>query len=190
MHFIFEVHVEPGYTAEQYADAWVRASRLIQQAPGARGTRLHRKIGDPSVLLAIATWASKAARDAMESRPDERVRAIIAEQAQFVNVRVIGEFEAAEWVVEPGIGDDAPRDYASPPCFGHELAQHRYSGVSRRALERRLNAIIEAQAVALRGLEALLDEPLEADAREELESVRASQARAMERCRARLPGEQ
>lgn len=101
MHFIFEVHIKPGYSAEQYADAWVRASELIQAAPGARGTRLHRKIGDPDVLLAIATWQSKAARDAMEARPDERIRAIIAEQAQFVDIRVIGEFEDAEWVVEP-----------------------------------------------------------------------------------------
>jgi quinol monooxygenase YgiN len=101
MHFIFEVHMRPGYRAEQYAEAWVRASRIIQQAPGARGTRLHRKIGDPGVLLAIATWESKAARDAMEARQDAEVRRIIAEQAEFCDVRVIGEFEAPEWVVEP-----------------------------------------------------------------------------------------
>ncbi len=101
MHFIFEVHVKPGYTAEQYAEAWVRASEIIQQAPGARGTRLHRKIGDPKVLLAIATWESKAVRDAMESQQPDAVRDIIAEQAEFVDVRVIGEFEDAEWIVEP-----------------------------------------------------------------------------------------
>jgi len=102
MHFIFEVHVKPGYTAEQYAEAWVRASRLIQKAPGARGTRLHRKIGDRNVLLAIATWASKAERDAMEAVKDPDIGKIIAEQAEFVDVRVIGEFEDAEWVVLPG----------------------------------------------------------------------------------------
>lgn len=101
MHFIFEVHIKPGYRAEQYAAAWVRASELIQQAPGARGTRLHRKIGDPGVLLAIASWESKSARDAMESRHDERVRRIIDEQAQFCDIRVIGEFEDAEWEVVP-----------------------------------------------------------------------------------------
>lgn len=101
MHFLFEVHVKPGYTAEQYAEAWVRASRLIQQAPGARGTRLHRKIGDPSVLLAMATWVSKEARDAMEAEAREDIRAIIDQQAEFVEVRVIGEFEDAEWVVVP-----------------------------------------------------------------------------------------
>lgn len=104
MHFLFEVHIKPGYTAEQYAEAWVRASRLIQQAPGARGTRLHRKIADASVLLAMATWASKEARDAMEAEAREDIRAIIDQQAEFVEVRVIGEFEAAEWIVEPERG--------------------------------------------------------------------------------------
>jgi len=101
MHFIFEVHINPGYTAEQYADAWIRASRIMQRAPGAGGTRLHRKLDDPNVLLAIATWDSKAQRDAMESNQSEHVRAIIAEQAQFVEVRVLGEFSDAQWVVEP-----------------------------------------------------------------------------------------
>tara|TARA_R110002049_G_scaffold138614_6_gene298798 strand:- start:4093 stop:4410 length:318 start_codon:yes stop_codon:yes gene_type:complete len=101
MHFIFEVHLKPGYSAEQYADAWVRASQIIQQAPGAQGTRLHRKIGDPNVLLAIATWESKAARDAMESSPSQAVQDIIAEQTPFVDIKLIGEFEAPEWEVIP-----------------------------------------------------------------------------------------
>lgn len=101
MLYLFEVQTKPGYTAEQYADAWVRASEIIQQAPGARGTRLHRKIGDPAVLLAIASWESKAKRDAMEKDPAERVREIIASQAPFVDIRVIGEFEDADWIVEP-----------------------------------------------------------------------------------------
>jgi heme-degrading monooxygenase HmoA len=101
MHFIFEVHVKAGYSAEQYAQAWVRASKLIQQAPGAQGTRLHRKIGEPAVLLAIATWESKAARDAMESQASEQIAAIIAEQAQYVTVEFIGEYESPEWEVLP-----------------------------------------------------------------------------------------
>jgi heme-degrading monooxygenase HmoA len=101
MHYIFEVHIGPDYTAEQYADAWVRASRYIQQAPGARGTRLHRKIGDPTVLLAIATWESKADRDAMESDPPQQIVDIIAEQTPHVEIRFIGEFEAPEWEVLP-----------------------------------------------------------------------------------------
>lgn len=101
MIFVFEVHMKPGCRAEAYAEAWVKASELIQRAPGARGTRLHRKIGDPNVLLAIASWASKAARDAMEMQPTSEVQRIIREQAEFVDVRIIGEFEDAEWIVTP-----------------------------------------------------------------------------------------
>ncbi len=101
MYFIFEVHLKPGYTAEQYADAWVRASELIQQAQGARGTRLHRKIGDEKTLLAIASWASKNHRDAMEGAKSAEIEAIIQAEAAFVEVRVIGEFEDADWLVTP-----------------------------------------------------------------------------------------
>jgi heme-degrading monooxygenase HmoA len=100
--FVFEVHVHPGQSAEAYAAAWVRASEIIQQAPGARGTRLHRKIGDDRRLLAIASWDSKADRDAMEANPSTHVQRIIAEQAEFVDVRVIGEFEDPDWIVNPG----------------------------------------------------------------------------------------
>ncbi len=101
MLFIFEVRVKPGYTAEQYAAAWVLASRIIQRAPGARGTRLHRKIGDENALLAIASWESKAQRDAMERAPSAEVERIIASQAPFCDIRVIGEFEDPDWVVDP-----------------------------------------------------------------------------------------
>jgi heme-degrading monooxygenase HmoA len=100
--FVFEVKVQAGYSAEAYAEAWVRASEIIQRAPGARGTRLHRKIGDDNTLLAIASWDSKARRDAMEAHPSAEVTRIIAEQAEFVDVRVIGEFEDADWIVNPG----------------------------------------------------------------------------------------
>jgi hypothetical protein len=101
MHFIFEIHMKPGYPPESYARAWVQASEIIQQATGAAGTRLHRKIGEPTVLLAIATWDSRQSRIAMEERLDERVRSIIAQQAEFVQVKMIGEYEAPEWEVLP-----------------------------------------------------------------------------------------
>jgi hypothetical protein len=78
-----------------------RASEIIQRAPGSRGTRLHRSIGDPARLLAIASWDSKSARDAMEAHPSEEVRRIIAAQAEFVDINVIGECEDPDWVVEP-----------------------------------------------------------------------------------------
>ena len=101
MKFLFEVHVKPGHTAEQYAAAWVRVSEILQRAPGARGTRLHRKLGHPGTLLAIASWESKAARDAMEARRDETVRSILKETAAFCEINILGEFDEPEWVVEP-----------------------------------------------------------------------------------------
>lgn len=106
MHYIFEVTAKPGYDIEHYAAAWVRASELIQQSPGAAGTRLHRKIGDPHTALAIATWDSKTARDASSMAVPEQVREIIAQQAPFVEIRFIGEYESPEWVVLPNGGAD------------------------------------------------------------------------------------
>ncbi|HBO12123.1 MAG TPA: antibiotic biosynthesis monooxygenase [Halieaceae bacterium] len=107
MLYLFTVTVAEGYSAEQYAEAWVRASRLIQAAPGARGTRLHRKLDDPRVLLAIASWDSKAHRDAMEADPPAAVKAIIAAEAPFVSIDLIGEFDDPEWVVLPGEDGEA-----------------------------------------------------------------------------------
>lgn len=101
MYFIFEVHLKTGYQPEQYAAAWVKASELIQQAEGARGTRLHRKIGDDTKLLAVASWESKIQRDAMEGAQSAEIEAIIKAEAEFVDVQVIGEFEDAEWRVTP-----------------------------------------------------------------------------------------
>ena len=40
MIYAFEVGIRPGNTDEAYADAWARASEIIQAAPGAPGTRL------------------------------------------------------------------------------------------------------------------------------------------------------
>lgn len=101
MKFIFEVHIKDGHTAEDYADAWVRASELIQQAPGALGTELHRKIGDPGTLIAIAHWDSKVSRDAMSDRHNPRIAEIIRSAAPFVEITMLGEFEEPEWVVMP-----------------------------------------------------------------------------------------
>ena len=101
MKFIFEVHIKPGHTAEQYASAWVRVSEILQRAPGARGTRLHRKINDPDVLLAIASWDSKAARDGMERQRDETVQSILKETSRYCEIKIIGEFDDPAWVVEP-----------------------------------------------------------------------------------------
>ncbi|WP_288131729.1 antibiotic biosynthesis monooxygenase family protein [Microbulbifer sp.] len=101
MKYIFEVTMKPGHAAEEYADAWVRASELIQRAPGALGTELHRKIGEPDKLIAIAHWESKAHRDAMEAKHDPQIAEIIKSAAPFVEIRSLGGYEEPEWVVMP-----------------------------------------------------------------------------------------
>jgi len=103
MKFIFEVRLKPGRTIAEYADTWQRASAIIQQAPGARGTQLHRKIGDPSTLLAIASWDTKTARDTREEflKPDDAMRAVLDAHLDIVDFKLIGEFEEAEWIVNP-----------------------------------------------------------------------------------------
>ncbi|MCH8543347.1 MAG: antibiotic biosynthesis monooxygenase [Alcanivorax sp.] len=101
MKYIFEVRIREGYRAEDYAAAWVRASTLIQQAPGARGTTLHRKIGDPDTLIAIAYWDTKASRDAMEAQDNPVITEIIRSASHLCDIRLIGEFEEPEWVVKP-----------------------------------------------------------------------------------------
>ena len=107
MKYLFEVHIREGHTAEEYAESWVKASEIIQQAPGARGTALHRSVDDPSVLIAIAEWDSKAQRDAMEAAYGAKVANIIRGASHLCDIRLIGEFEEPEWVVMPPPGPDS-----------------------------------------------------------------------------------
>ncbi|AWF83236.1 antibiotic biosynthesis monooxygenase [Microbulbifer sp. A4B17] len=99
MKFIFEVHLQDGFKAEDYADAWVRASEIIQRSPGAMGTELHRKIDDPNVLIAVASWRCKEDRDAMQAEHSKEIDEIIASVAPFVKIHLIGEFHDPQWVV-------------------------------------------------------------------------------------------
>ncbi|MCW8195234.1 antibiotic biosynthesis monooxygenase [Proteobacteria bacterium 005FR1] len=101
MKFIFEVTMKPGFTVEEYAEGWVKASEIIQQTPGARGTYLHRKIGEPNKVLAIAHWNSKEARDAKDDDRSATVKAIMEKHARHCDIEVIGEFEEPEWEVIP-----------------------------------------------------------------------------------------
>lgn len=101
MKYIFQVRVKPGFTVEEYAQGWLEASAIIQQSPGAQGTYLHRQIGAPDTLLAIAHWQSKAHRDRKDDRRSDKVKAILARHARFCEITLIGEFEEPEWTVLP-----------------------------------------------------------------------------------------
>ena len=107
MKYIFEVRVKPGYSVEEYAQAWLEASAIIQQTPGALGTYLHRKIGEPDTLLAIAHWQSKAHRDAKDDNRSAKVKAILAKHARLCEVRLVGEFEEPDWQVLPPVQSES-----------------------------------------------------------------------------------
>src|SRR5690606_24831613 len=101
MTFIFEVRLKPGFTAEEYAANWVKASDVIQRTAGPPGTRPDRTAGKPDTLLARASRENKAARGAKDDRSDEMVRRVVAEHAEKCEITAIGEFEEPEWEVPP-----------------------------------------------------------------------------------------
>lgn len=78
MLFVFGVHIKPGYSAAQYAEAWLKASRLIQQSPGARrGRRRCIIIGKPyaqrlgAVQMQVALRVGNLHTLLVERFPDE-----------------------------------------------------------------------------------------------------------------------
>lgn len=61
--FVFEVRVRPGED-DNFIESWREGSKPIQEYPGARGTRLHKKRGEDHTYVAIAEWESLEAREA------------------------------------------------------------------------------------------------------------------------------
>lgn len=103
MKFIFEIRIKPGHTETEYVEAWQRASALMQKQPGAQGARLHRKVGEPEMLLAIASWESIEARDlAMKNlkNADEETRKIVDKHWEVGEITVLGNFDEPDWIVE------------------------------------------------------------------------------------------
>jgi heme-degrading monooxygenase HmoA len=103
MKYVFEVTIKDGCSAEDYIAVWQAESAIIQKEPGARGTRLHRRIDQPNIFVAIATWESKEFRDAALSRlqGDAQINAIRRKHEHLVDFRLIGELEEPEYEVLP-----------------------------------------------------------------------------------------
>ncbi len=103
MKFAFQIKIKPGHTVEEYTDAWEQASAIIQKMPGARGTHLHREIGNPTTLLAIAEWDLKLARDQTMStlQNNPASKATIDRHLSYGDISLVGEFEEPEWRVMP-----------------------------------------------------------------------------------------
>lgn len=97
-------------------DAWEQGSVIIQQMEGARGTKLHRSVCDPQLLLAIAEWDSKDARDLAMKRlrndPDPMTKVILSRHLKFGDFSLVGEFEEAEWSVDPEDVQESRQDWA------------------------------------------------------------------------------
>ena len=103
MRFVFQIKVKQRHTIEEYVEAWEQGSAVIQRMPGARGTHLHRGIGDPTTLLAMAEWDSKEARDrAMASlRRDPAASETIDRHLVYGEFSLVGEFDDPQWSVVP-----------------------------------------------------------------------------------------
>ena len=104
MKYIFEIKIKPGHSVSEYVSAWERASEIIQQSDGARGTKLFKKVGEQDKLLAIATWESKTARDTAMKRlghSDRDIQGVLHKHEEYADLRTIGEFDDTEWSVVP-----------------------------------------------------------------------------------------
>lgn len=111
MRYIFEIRVKPEHAVEEYVAAWERGSRIIQALPGARGTRLLRRLGDARTLLAIAEWDSKESRDRAMAElegTDPETRQTLDEHLALAEFSFIGEYDETEWVVLPERTGESP----------------------------------------------------------------------------------
>ncbi|MBI4414935.1 MAG: antibiotic biosynthesis monooxygenase [Candidatus Kerfeldbacteria bacterium] len=96
MKFLFTIKLKPGATEQQYVDAWKKGSAIIQQSEGAQGTVLYRSLDGLGRFIAIATWESKAARDAAMKKLKEAalgVRQILNRHKEFGETTILGNFE-------------------------------------------------------------------------------------------------
>lgn len=96
MKFIFLIRTKEGATQREYVDAWKKGSALIQASRGARGTKLYRKIGEPTTLIAIAEWSSKSDRDAAMEKLNAagiEIQEILQKHKQFGETSILGNFE-------------------------------------------------------------------------------------------------
>lgn len=68
--YLWKMTVDPSQQ-DKFIENWRKQSEILQEYPGARGTRLTKVLDEPNTFLAIAEWESKAARDAMDKDTDE-----------------------------------------------------------------------------------------------------------------------
>lgn len=106
--FVFEIKVKPGLE-EAFIENWREGSMPIQEYEGARGTRLHQKVGESGTYVAIAEWESHEYRQqAMadirlgESERAKRVHEWKGNEA-FGEVVIIGELVEIDSALPPSM---------------------------------------------------------------------------------------
>lgn len=96
--FVFEIKVRPGQD-ETFIEHWCEGSKPIQEYPGARGTRLHKKRDEENTYIAIAEWESLEARRAAIKEINEGVTARAKRvkawrnNEDFGEVTIVGELD-------------------------------------------------------------------------------------------------
>ncbi|MHB1865279.1 MAG: antibiotic biosynthesis monooxygenase family protein [Candidatus Saccharimonadales bacterium] len=104
--FVFEIKVRPGED-ETFIEHWREGSKPIQEYPGAKGTRLHKKLGETSTYIAIAEWESKDARkaamDEIHEGVTERAKRVHewGNNEDFGEVTIIGELDEIDSALPP-----------------------------------------------------------------------------------------
>lgn len=95
MKFIFKIKIKDGYSEQEYIEAWKKGSAIIQKSPGAKGTVLYRKFGEPETLMAIAEWESKELRDMAMNKLNQETdfQTILNKHKEFGETEVLGNFE-------------------------------------------------------------------------------------------------
>jgi hypothetical protein len=103
--YVFKVKVVPGEEAA-FEESWHNGSVPIQMCPGARGTRLHKILGEEGAYLAVAEWEDKAARQAAFvelAKPGglgDEMRSW-GKNSDFGEVTLIAEAEEIDYVLPP-----------------------------------------------------------------------------------------
>ena len=104
--FVFEIKVIP-CLEEVFIENWREGSMPIQEYEGACGTRLHQKIGETGVYIAIAEWESQEHRQhAMADKhlgESDRAKRVHEwkENEAFGEVTILGELVEIDSALPP-----------------------------------------------------------------------------------------
>ncbi|MEK7603187.1 MAG: hypothetical protein AAB459_03015 [Patescibacteria group bacterium] len=68
--FIWKIQIDRKFTEQEFINFWRETSTILQKYKGAAGTIIHKVEGEERTYMAIASWQTKADRDAMQADTD------------------------------------------------------------------------------------------------------------------------